>query len=191
VEQLWRYQDLLSSTGVEWGLIGPREKDRLWDRHIDNSLAVTEDHECLPEAATVIDVGSGAGLPGIVWAIARPDLRVICLEPLERRTRFLHKAVDDLGLRNVQVERGRAPDSSLTADRVTARAVAHTEVLLPWLAPMVTAGGRMLLLKGQRAAEELVPAQQWLDQSGWQAQIRMVGSPPRTRVVVVQRVDGG
>ena len=79
----------------------------------------------------------------------------------------------------------------LTADRVTARAVARTEVLLPWLAPMVTAGGRMLLLKGQRAAEELVPAQQWLDQSGWQAQIRMVGSPPRTRVVVVQRVDGG
>ncbi len=191
MEQLRRYQDLLASTGVEWGLIGPREVDRLWDRHVDNSLAVTEDQACLPETATVIDVGSGAGLPGLVWAIARPDLRVICLEPLERRTRFLQHVVDDLGLTNVRVERGRAPAGSLHADRVTARAVARTQVLLPWLAPMVSAGGCMLLLKGERAAEELEPAQQWLDKHGWHAEIRMVGSPPRTRVVVVERSDGG
>jgi 16S rRNA (guanine527-N7)-methyltransferase len=191
VEQLRRYQDLLASTGVEWGLIGPREVDRLWDRHVDNSLAVTEDQHCLPEAATVIDVGSGAGLPGLVWAIARPDLRVICLEPLERRTRFLQQVVEDLGLTNVQVERGRAPAGGLNADRVTARAVARTQVLLPWLAPMVSVSGCMLLLKGERAAEELEPAQRWLDKHGWHAEIRMVGSPPRTRVVVVERSDGG
>lgn len=191
MEQLRRYQDLLASTGVEWGLIGPREVDRLWDRHVDNSLAVTEDQHCLPEAATVIDVGSGAGLPGLVWAIARPDLRVICLEPLERRTRFLQQVVEDLGLTNVQVERGRAPAGGLNADRVTARAVARTQVLLPWLAPMVSVSGCMLLLKGERAAEELEPAQRWLDKHGWHAEIRMVGSPPRTRVVVVERSDGG
>jgi 16S rRNA (guanine527-N7)-methyltransferase len=130
-------------------------------------------------------------LPGLVWAIARPDLRVICLEPLERRTRFLQQVVEDLGLTNVQVERGRAPAGGLNADRVTARAVARTQVLLPWLAPMVSVSGCMLLLKGERAAEELEPAQRWLDKHGWHAEIRMVGSPPRTRVVVVERSDGG
>lgn len=94
MEQLRAYQALLATTGVEWGLIGPREVDRLWERHIDNSLAVTEDRQCLPDSASVLDVGSGAGLPGLVWAIARPDLHVTLLEPLERRVRFLELAID-------------------------------------------------------------------------------------------------
>ena len=122
MEQLQAYQELLATTGVEWGLIGPREVDRLWDRHIDNSLAVTEDRACLPADATVLDVGSGAGLPGIVWAIARPDLQVTLLEPLERRVRFLDLAVEQLEVRNVTVVRGRAQDRDGQYDRVTARA---------------------------------------------------------------------
>ena len=152
MEQLQAYQDLLATTGVDWGLIGPREVERLWERHIDNSLAVTEDRECLPAAATVLDVGTGAGLPGIVWAIARPDLDVTLLEPLERRVRFLDLAVEQLEVRNVTVVRGRAQDRDGQYDRVTARAVAAMSKLLPWLAPLVAGGGRMVLMKGERAA---------------------------------------
>lgn len=191
MEQLRQYHDLLATTGVEWGLIGPREVGRLWERHLDNSLAVTEDPECLPQDASVIDIGSGAGLPGIVWALARPDLRIMCVEPLERRTRFLQQTVDQLHLPNVEVVRARAETLRRHADRVTARAVARAEVLLPWLAPLVAPGGRMVLLKGQRAEGELAQAAPWLDEHKWQAEIRLVGSPPRTRVVIVNRSDEG
>jgi len=191
VEQLQAYQELLATTGVEWGLIGPREVDRLWDRHIDNSLAVTEDRACLPADATVLDVGSGAGLPGIVWAIARPDLQVTLLEPLERRVRFLDLAVEQLEVRNVTVVRGRAQDRDGQYDRVTARAVAAMSKLLPWLAPLVAGGGRMVLMKGERAEAEITQAQPWLTAHEWQAQVTMVGSPPRTRVVVVEPTQKG
>lgn len=191
MEQLQAYQDLLATTGVDWGLIGPREVERLWERHIDNSLAVTEDRECLPAAATVLDVGTGAGLPGIVWAIARPDLDVTLLEPLERRIRFLELAVAQLEVRNVTVVRGRAQDCHAQYDRVTARAVAAMSKLLPWLAPLVAGGGRMVLMKGERAAAEITAAQPWLTAHRWQAQVTMVGSPPRTRVVVVERTQKG
>jgi 16S rRNA (guanine527-N7)-methyltransferase len=191
VEQLQAYQDLLASTGVEWGLIGPREIDRLWERHIDNSLAVTEDHECLPLSATVVDVGSGAGLPGLVWAIARPDLEVTLVEPLERRTRFLHLAIEELGLTNVRVVRGRAQECRDQFGRVTARAVAKTATLVTWLAPLVDAGGSMILMKGERADAELLEAQEWLTRHNWHARVQMVGSPPRTRVVVVERAVEG
>ncbi|MCB0901999.1 MAG: 16S rRNA (guanine(527)-N(7))-methyltransferase RsmG [Actinobacteria bacterium] len=191
VEQLQAYQELLATTGVEWGLIGPREVDRLWDRHIDNSLAVTEDRACLPADATVLDVGSGAGLPGIVWAIARPDLDVTLLEPLERRIRFLELAVAQLEVRNVTVVRGRAQDCHAQYDRVTARAVAAMSKLLPWLAPLVAGGGRMVLMKGERAEAEITQAQPWLTAHEWQAQVTMVGSPPRTRVVVVEPTQKG
>ena len=191
MEQLQAYQELLATTGVEWGLIGPREVDRLWDRHIDNSLAVTEDRACLPADATVLDVGSGAGLPGIVWAIARPDLDVTLLEPLERRIRFLELAVAQLEVRNVTVVRGRAQDCHAQYDRVTARAVAAMSKLLPWLAPLVAGGGRMVLMKGERAEAEITQAQPWLTAHEWQAQVTMVGSPPRTRVVVVEPTQKG
>ena len=191
MKQLRAYQDLLATDGVQWGLIGPREVDRLWDRHIDNCLAVTEDGRCLPQGATVIDVGSGAGLPGLVWAIARPDLRVTLVEPLERRVRFLEQAIGHLAVPNATVERARAQQLRATADRVTARAVARTTTLLAWLAPLVAPGGEMILLKGQQAADEVAEAAPWLDRNGWRAQVRDVGQPARTRVVVVDRVVKG
>lgn len=191
MKQLQDYQDLLATQGVEWGLIGPREVDRLWDRHIDNCLAVTEDPECLPAGATVIDVGSGAGLPGLVWALARPDLHITLVEPLERRVRFLTSAVESLQVANVAIVRSRAQDLHATADRVTARAVSSTGNLVRWLAPLVGAHGCMLLLKGQRAPEEVAQAGDWLDKHGWSAQIRQVGDPPRTRVVIVERTSKG
>jgi 16S rRNA (guanine527-N7)-methyltransferase len=191
VEQLQAYQHLLATKGVEWGLIGPREVQRLWERHIDNSLAVTEDRDCLPEAATVLDVGSGAGLPGVVWAIARPDLDVTLLEPLERRIRFLELVVAQLQVGNARVVRGRAQDCTATFDRVTARAVAKTSTLLTWCEPLVAMGGCMVLMKGERADAEVADAQNWLTGHGWRAHVDMVGSPPRTRVVVVERVTKG
>lgn len=144
-----------------------------------------------PAAATVLDVGTGAGLPGIVWAIARPDLDVTLLEPLERRIRFLELAVAQLEVRNVTVVRGRAQDCHAQYDRVTARAVAAMSKLLPWLAPLVAGGGRMVLMKGERAEAEITQAQPWLTAHEWQAQVTMVGSPPRTRVVVVEPTQKG
>ena len=191
MEQLQAYQRLLATQGVEWGLIGPREVERLWERHLDNSLAVTEDRDCLPEAATVLDVGSGAGLPGLVWALARPDLEVTLLEPLERRIRFLDLVVEQLQVANAHVVRGRAQDCTATFDRVTARAVARTSTLLTWCEPLVATGGRMVLLKGERADAEVAAAQDWLTGHGWRAHVDIVGTPPRTRVVVVERVVKG
>lgn len=191
MERLQEYQHLLATAGVEWGLIGPRETDRLWERHIDNCLAVTEDITCLPHEADVIDVGSGAGLPGVVWALARPDLRITLLEPLERRTRFLEMAAAALDLDNVEVVRARAQEYRGSADRVTARAVAATTSLLPWLAPLVGSTGAMVLLKGRRAEEELAAAGPWLRTRRWRADVRMVGTPARTRVVVVERTKEG
>lgn len=191
MERLRQYEQLLATTGVQWGLIGPRETERLWERHIDNCLAVTEDPECLPANATVIDVGSGAGLPGMVWAIARPDLEVLMVEPLQRRVTFLCEAIDNLGLTNARVQRGRAQDVRQTADRVTARAVSRTSNLVKWMAPLTSPDGSMVLLKGQRAADEVEQAKPWLDKHHWQASIREVGDPPRTRVVIVERTGQG
>lgn len=139
----------------------------------------------------MIDVGSGAGLPGLVWAIARPDLTVTLLEPLERRVRFLEVAVVELDVDNATVLRGRAQDVSVTADRVAARAVSATKNLLPWLSPLVSQGGHMVLMKGQRAEEEIAAAAGWMKRHAWRADIRDVGTPPRTRVVDVQRVVKG
>lgn len=190
MKRLQDYQHLLATDGVDWGLIGPREVDRLWDRHIDNCLAVTEDEQCLPPGASVLDVGSGAGLPGLVWAIARRDLTVTLVEPLERRVRFLEQAAQRLEV-SVQIVRGRIQDLDLHADRVTARAVSATANLVKWLAPHVSQGGHMVLLKGQRAQQELDAASAWLSRNGWHGEVRMVGDPPRTRVIDVHRVEVG
>lgn len=191
MKQLLEYQNLLATTGVEWGLIGPREVDRLWDRHLDNCLAVTEDHQVLPMASSVIDVGTGAGLPGLVWAIARPDLSMTLVEPLERRVRFLELAVQELSLQSVTIVRGRAQDVQVKADIVTARAVSALKNLLAWLSPLVSDPGRMVLMKGQKAGQEIEQAGSWLTKHDWHADVRDVGSPPRARVVVVERGSQG
>jgi 16S rRNA (guanine527-N7)-methyltransferase len=147
---------LLTEHGVERGLIGPREVDRLWERHILNSAVVAE---LLPEGARVADVGSGAGLPGIPLAIARPDLDLTLLEPMARRVAWLTECIDALGLK-VTVVRGRAEEGPVRArlsdsDVVTARAVAPLERLTRWCLPLLRPGGRLVALKGESAAEEL------------------------------------
>jgi len=147
-----RYIDLLGTWGIERGLMGPREAPRLWDRHILNCAVVTPR---IPLGATVADVGSGAGLPGLVWAIARPDLKVTLIEPLLRRTTFLTEAIDELGLANVSVVRARADEISDAFDVVTARAVADLGRLVSWCLPLVRPGGVLLALKGESVSAEV------------------------------------
>ncbi len=162
IEQLNAYVELLRTPGVDRGLIGPREADRLWERHILNCAVVTDaDVGLVPHDATVVDVGTGAGLPGLVWAIVRPDLRVTLVESMQRRVDFLNLSVDELALRDrVQVVRGRAEDlvGSVSGQVVTARAVAPMGRLVGWLAPLVEPGGELVLLKGRNVAEELEDA---------------------------------
>lgn len=158
-----RYADLLASEGVTRGLLGPREVPRLWDRHIMNSAVVWPR---VPEGATVADVGSGAGLPGLVWAIGRPDLKVSLIEPLLRRTVFLEEAVSTLGLDNVEVVRARAEDVKETYDVVTARAVAPLDRLGRWCLPLVRRGGVLLALKGRTAQDEVAASTATLHRLG-------------------------
>jgi 16S rRNA (guanine527-N7)-methyltransferase len=131
-------------------LIGPREGERIWERHIFNCLPVTQ---LLPQGASLFDIGSGAGLPGIVIALARPDLQVTLIEPLERRVEFLKEATEGLG---IEVIRGRAQDVKKSADYVTARAVAPLEKLKKMSWHMVKTGGALLAMKGESAATEMV-----------------------------------
>lgn len=150
------FAKMLTEHGVERGLIGPREVDRLWDRHLLNSAAIAE---LLPQGSRVVDVGSGAGLPGIPLAIARPDLELTLLEPMARRVAWLTEVVETLGL-SVTVVRGRAEEAAVReqlsgSDVVTARAVAPLERLARWCLPLLRPGGQLLALKGESAAEEL------------------------------------
>jgi 16S rRNA (guanine527-N7)-methyltransferase len=147
-----RYIELLTTWGIERGLIGPREAPRIWERHVLNCVVVAPR---VPVGASVADVGSGAGLPGVVWAVARPDLDVTLIEPLLRRTTFLSEVVAELGLPNVRVVRGRAVDVTETFDVVAARAVADLGKLGSWCLPLVRPGGVMLALKGRSVDEEL------------------------------------
>ncbi len=152
-----RYAELLAGDGVIRGLIGPREVPRLWERHLVNCAVLAE---VVPEGATVCDLGTGAGLPGIVLAIARPDLRVTLVEPLRRRTTFLEEAVAELGLDRCEVRRARAEElhGSELFDVVTSRAVAPLPRLLAWSMPLVSPGGALLAMKGSRAAAEITDA---------------------------------
>ena len=153
-----RYGELLASAGVVRGLIGPREVPRLWDRHLLNCAVVTE---LVPSGARVVDVGTGAGLPGLAMACRRPDLRVDLVESLARRVAFLTEAVDELGLaEQVRVVHGRAEDAAVRsavgeADWVTARAVAPLDRLVRWCLPLLRTGGKLLAMKGAQADAEV------------------------------------
>lgn len=193
------FAGLLIEHGVERGLIGPREVDRLWDRHLLNSVAVAE---VVPRSARVVDLGSGAGLPGIPLAIARPDLDVTLLESMARRVEWLEHVARTLGLA-VTVVRGRAEEPAIKrriggADVVVARAVAPLAKLCEWSLPLLRQGGSLVAMKGASAADEMARDRQ--------AVVRAGGSEPRiescgvgvlsdpTTVVVVDRVgraEGG
>ncbi|MCF8603734.1 16S rRNA (guanine(527)-N(7))-methyltransferase RsmG [Gordonia sp. HY442] len=151
------YADLLADQGVLRGLIGPSEVPRLWTRHILNCGVLSE---VINDGATVFDIGSGAGLPGIPLAIAKPDASITLIEPLLRRSNFLEEAISELGLENVTVTRGRAEEKTVlaavgTADVVTSRAVAPLERLAGWSAPLIRVGGRLVALKGRSVADEI------------------------------------
>jgi 16S rRNA (guanine527-N7)-methyltransferase len=149
-----RFTAILADSGVSHGLIGPREVPRLWERHVLNCAVI---HPAIPADLMVIDVGSGAGLPGLALAIARPDLDIHCVEPMLRRTNWLSMAVDELGLTNVTVHRGRAEEfvGILRAPVVTARAVARLSELAKWCLPLLLPGGSLLAIKGTSVAEEV------------------------------------
>lgn len=156
---------ILADTGVSHGLIGPREVPILWERHVLN-CAVIED--AFTPGARLIDVGSGAGLPGIAIALVRPDLDIHLIEPMQRRTDWLASTVAQLGLDNVAVHRGRAEEfhGKLAAPYVTARAVARLDKLARWCLPLVESGGQMVAMKGRSAAEELESATKVLRRLG-------------------------
>lgn len=160
-----RYAELLATEGVVRGLIGPRETPRLWTRHVLNCAVLGE---WLPEGASVCDIGSGAGLPGLVVAIARPDLQVTLVEPLLRRTTFLQEAVDELDLGNVEVVRGRAEalHGERRFDVVTSRAVAPLSRLLEWSMPLVDAHGALVAMKGSSVSDEIAEASELLTRLG-------------------------
>ncbi|MFZ0833149.1 MAG: 16S rRNA (guanine(527)-N(7))-methyltransferase RsmG [Mycobacterium sp.] len=189
-----RYAELLATAGVERGLLGPREVDRIWDRHLLNCAVV---EELIGEGARVVDVGSGAGLPGIPLALARTDLDVTLLEPLLRRATFLSEVVDALGI-SATVVRGRAEEPPVRqqlggVDVVVCRAVAGLDKLAAWTLPMLAAGGRLLAIKGERADEEVVENRRVMESLGGKA-VRVVRcggdyvDPPAT-VVVAERAS--
>lgn len=185
-----RFASMLAVDGVTRGLIGPREVPRLWSRHLLNSAAVAA---FLPHSGTVVDVGSGAGLPGVVLAALRPDLDVVLVEPMERRVVWLRHVVETLELPRVEVVRGRAEDlvGRWAADVVTARAVAPLDRLVPWTLPLLRTGGVLLAMKGSRAVEEVAAAQAAIAfHGGGDVQVISAPSVPGsgTTVVKVRRI---
>lgn len=179
---------LLSAQGVEWGLIGPREVERIWPRHIFNSVAVAP---LIGSGAFVVDVGSGAGLPGLPLALARPDLRVTLLEPMQRRCAFLALAIAELGLADrVRVVRSRAEDHHERYDCVTCRAVAPLPTLLDWCWPLIAPGGKLLALKGAAASDELRlagPVLRRLGALGMVHQMKIADGVDATWVIEISR----
>ena len=181
-EQIQRYAELLSSTGIERGLIGPKEGDRIWERHIANCIPITT---IIPQGVRVADIGSGAGLPGIVIALARPDLKVSLIEPLQRRVDFLNEVVAELGL-DVEVIRGRAERVKKQFEIVTARAVAPLEKLIQISWHMIPRGGSLMAIKGESAADEISSTTL---KKGSTAQLHEISLPnlPIARVIEVKK----
>jgi 16S rRNA (guanine527-N7)-methyltransferase len=183
------YAGLLAGPGVERGLLGPREAPRLWERHLLNCVGLAE---LLEPDETVVDLGSGAGLPGVVLAALRPDLSLVLVEPLLRRATFLSEVVERLDLPRVTVRRARAEElAGLEADAVTARAVAPLDRLAGWALPLLRTGGRLLALKGSQAEAELAQSGAALRSAGGgSGRVVEVGDPAlltAARVVVVLR----
>lgn len=184
-----RYAELLATDGVVRGLIGPREAPRLWERHLVNCALLAEQ---IPPGATVCDLGSGAGLPGLVLAIARPDLHVTLVEPLLRRTTFLEEAVDLLGLEaSVEVVRGRAESlhGQRRFDVVTSRALAPLDRLLGWSMPLVDPNGVLLAMKGSSVRDEIEAARPVLAQWGCaEPEVRVLGAEAGSSTTLAVRV---
>ena len=186
LDQASRYVDILLNRGIEWGLVGPREGPRLWERHILNSAALSD---LVPQGSSVADVGSGAGLPGIPLAILRPDLQVDLVEPLLRRVTFLTQAVDELGITDrVTVVRARAEDHRGAYDVVVARALAPLERLIGWCDPLRSPAGVILALKGRSAEEELAGARKAMAARGLTAELLSVRAHPAVEPTTVVRL---
>jgi 16S rRNA (guanine527-N7)-methyltransferase len=184
------FAEHLATSAVTRGLIGPRELPRLWSRHILNCAALAP---VLPHRASVVDVGSGAGLPGLALAIARPDVEVLLVEPLLRRVAWLEEVVGALELGNVRIVRARAEElPAAVADVATARAVAPLERLATWCLPLVRTGGVMLAIKGRAAREELSAAEPVLRSHGatsWR--VLELGGEVLAEPTVVVEVEAG
>lgn len=182
-----RYAGHLADTGVSHGLIGPREVPRLWERHLLNCAVLSD---LLPPDAAVIDVGAGAGLPGIPVAVRRPDVTVTLVEPLLRRVTWLETVVAELELSTVRVRRARAEElaGEVSAQFVTARAVASLDRLVRWGAPMVVPGGELLAIKGRTAPEELREHAALLRRWGITGEVVRVGESVLEEPTVVVRL---
>jgi 16S rRNA (guanine527-N7)-methyltransferase len=181
-----RYVDFLKGTGVAWGLLGPREADRVWERHILNSAALSQ---LIGPDLAVVDIGSGAGLPGIPLAVLRPDLSMTLLEPLLRRSTFLKRTVTELGMVDrVEVIRERAEEHRWTYDVVVARALAPLDRLVAWCNPLRAAGGAILALKGSSAGEEVAAAKRQLEMVRLDAEVLRVQAHPEAEAATVVRL---
>lgn len=194
VPGLPEFAEILATRGVDRGLIGPREVPRIWTRHIVNCAVVAlEESTRIPVGVRIADVGSGAGLPGIVWALVRPDVRLTLVEPLLRRAAFLTEVVAELDLgQRVTVERARAEDVRTTFPVVTARAVARLPQLLAWTIPLADVGGWVIALKGASAPAEVEESEAALRRlGGGPPEIRRYGDgvlDPPTVAVLVERI---
>ena len=150
-EQVERYAELLTTWGIERGLVGPKEADRIWDRHIANCIPLST---LIPSDATVVDIGSGAGLPGLVLALSRPDLVITLVEPLQRRVDFLNEVIEALNI-PVEVVRGKSESVKRQFQVVTARAVAPLPKLIDISWHLVAPKGAILAMKGEGAQAEI------------------------------------
>jgi 16S rRNA (guanine527-N7)-methyltransferase len=181
-----RYVDILASRGVDWGLIGPHEAERLWDRHILNSAALSG---LIATYSTVADVGSGAGLPGIPLALLRADLEMTLIEPLLRRWTFLTETIETLGIADrVQVVRSRAEDHTQSYDVVVARALAPLDRLIGLCNPLRATGGVILALKGKSAGDEVAAALRQLKAARLDAEVLSVRAHPAAEPATVVRM---
>ncbi|GAA1405573.1 ribosomal RNA small subunit methyltransferase G [Glutamicibacter uratoxydans] len=183
-----RYVEHLATSGIERGLLGPREVPRLWSRHVLNCAVI---ESVMEKDAEVADVGSGAGLPGLCLAIARPDLKLTLIEPLERRCIWLSEVIDDLGLDNVTVMRGRAEQmvDVVNARYVTARAVSALTNLAGLTMPLLHGDGELIAIKGRSAAEEIEKASKAIRKlGGKETEVIVVGEDILKEPTTVVRI---